>query len=261
MQFRPLLLVLAALLPAACGTSNYYLLPEAAPAAARRAPVSTVVVAELSLPTYVDAIELAVLQKDGVVSLEKKELWADTPRRAMTRHLANALDQRLSAKVSTEPWPSFDAPGLRVEVTVDRMIGTPDGSLDFAGQYFVTTPASGRIVFERALRHPGASPGSGICRAAGGSRPRARSSGRPDISNDRARWGRRLTATGGLAGSGHARRLPARPKRPRASGPRATVDPELRRLELVVRAAELTVGRDLALVRHHGGDLLGRISR
>lgn len=146
MRFRPLLLVLAALLPAACGTSNYYLLPEAAPAAARRAPVSTVVVAELSLPTYVDAIELAVLQKDGVVSLEKKELWADTPRRAMTRHLANALDQRLSAKVSTEPWPSFDAPGLRVEVTVDRMIGTPDGSLDFAGQYFVTTPASGRIV-------------------------------------------------------------------------------------------------------------------
>lgn len=160
---RPLslLLVLAALLPAGCGTSNYYLLPEAAPAAALRAPVSTVVVADLGLPAYVDAIEMAILQNDGVVALEKQQLWADTPRRAMTRHLANALDQRLSAKVSTDPWPSFDAPGLRVEVTVDRMIGTPDGSLDFAGQYFVTTPATGRIVTSErfAIKVPPQGPG------------------------------------------------------------------------------------------------------
>jgi uncharacterized lipoprotein YmbA len=63
----------------------------------------------------------------------------------MTRHLARALDDRLSARVGTEPWPGFDAPGLRVEVTVDRMIGALDGSLSFAGQYFLVAPASGRI--------------------------------------------------------------------------------------------------------------------
>ena len=64
----------------------------------------------------------------------------------MTRHLAAALDERLSARVATEPWPGFDAPGLRVEVSVDRMIGALDGSLDFAGQYFVVSPTSGRIL-------------------------------------------------------------------------------------------------------------------
>ena len=60
----------------------------------------------------------------------------------MTRHLAAALDDRLAARVGTEPWPGFDSPGLRVEVTVDRMIGALDGSLDFAGQYFLVAPAS-----------------------------------------------------------------------------------------------------------------------
>ena len=64
----------------------------------------------------------------------------------MTRHLAAALDDRLAARVATEPWPGFDSPGLRVEITVDRMIGSLDGSLDFAGQYFLVAPASGRIV-------------------------------------------------------------------------------------------------------------------
>ena len=64
----------------------------------------------------------------------------------MTRHLSAALDDRLSARVGTEPWPGFDAPGLRVEVTVDRMIGALDGSLEFAGQYFLVAPTSGRIL-------------------------------------------------------------------------------------------------------------------
>ena len=46
---------------------------------------------------------------------------------------------RLAARVTTEPWPAFDAPGLRVEVIVDRMIGAPGGTLDFTGQYALDT--------------------------------------------------------------------------------------------------------------------------
>ena len=70
----------------------------------------------------------------------------------MTRHLAAALDDRLAARVGTEPWPGFDSPGLRVEVTVDRMIGSLDGSLDFAGQYFLVAPDLRPHRRARALR-------------------------------------------------------------------------------------------------------------
>ena len=144
MRFPPLLAVALAL--AACGSPAYYLLPTPQPGPSRAAPVGSIVVAELSLPAYADALEVATLTAPGTLELPKASLWADTPRRAMTRHLAAALDDRLAARVGTEPWPGFDSPGLRVEITVDRMIGSLDGSLDFAGQYFLVAPASGRIV-------------------------------------------------------------------------------------------------------------------
>ena len=139
-------LTLLALLLAACGAPAYYLLPPpAAPIARSGSPVGSIVVADISVPTYVEALEIASLTGAETVNLSKKSLWADTPRRALTRHLAAALDGRLAARVGTEPWPAFDAPGLRVEVIVDRMIGAPGGTLDFAGQYAIVSPTSGAL--------------------------------------------------------------------------------------------------------------------
>jgi uncharacterized lipoprotein YmbA len=152
MSMRPLPFLAAALIAlAACGgTPAYYLLPMPQPAPSRPAPVGSVVVADLSLPAYADALEVATLTGPATLALPKRSLWADTPRRAMTRHLARALDDRLSARVATDPWPGFDAPGLRVEVTVDRMIGALEGGLELAGQYALVAPASGRVVaFDR----------------------------------------------------------------------------------------------------------------
>jgi uncharacterized lipoprotein YmbA len=144
---RPLPLLAAALLAlAACGQPNYYLLPVPQSGASRPAPVGSVVVADLSLPAYAEAIEVASLTGPSTLELRKRALWADTPRRAMTRQLAASLDDRLSARVATEPWPGFDSPGLRVEVIVDRMVGALDGGLEFTGQYFIVAPVSGRIV-------------------------------------------------------------------------------------------------------------------
>ena len=139
-------IALLALLLAACGSPSYYLLPPpAAPLARAASPSATVVVADISLPTYVDALEIASLTGPQTVDLTKDALWADSPRRALTRHLAAALDTRLGARVGTEPWPAFDAPGLRIEVIVDRMIGAPGGTLDFAGQYAIVSPTSGTL--------------------------------------------------------------------------------------------------------------------
>jgi uncharacterized lipoprotein YmbA len=112
-------------------------------------PAGSIVVADLAVPTYVDALEIASLTGPETIDLSKKSLWADTPRRALTRHLAAALDARLAARVGTEPWPAFDSPGLRVEVVVDRMIGSPGGTLDFTGQYAIVTADGTLRAFDR----------------------------------------------------------------------------------------------------------------
>ena len=90
---------------------SYYLLPCRSRPPSRASPVGSVVVADLSLPAYADALEIASLTGPATVEPPKRSLWADTPRRAMTRHLAAALDERPRARVATEPWPGFDAPG------------------------------------------------------------------------------------------------------------------------------------------------------
>ncbi len=139
-------LVAAASALAGCGGGGtYYLLPPAPAATRQPSPVNGISVADIGLPTYASALEVAALTGPETVTLEKSSLWADDPTRALTRHLAAALEARLATHVGTEPWPGYDTPGLRVQVDVDRMIGAPSGGLDFAGQYVIIAPASGRI--------------------------------------------------------------------------------------------------------------------
>jgi uncharacterized lipoprotein YmbA len=148
MMMRPtLLFALAALTLAACGgRPDYYLVPPPAVAARAGASVGSLAVADISLPAYAETIEIAELTETGAVTLAKDALWADTPRRALTRHLVAALQSRVSAQISTEPWPAFDSPTLRLEVFVDRMIGAPEGPFQFSGQYVIVSSNSGRVV-------------------------------------------------------------------------------------------------------------------
>lgn len=171
MRMRPLpalVLALSALVLAACGAPSYYLLPPPAAAVRQSSPVGSIVVADISVPTYVEALEIASLSGPETLELSKRALWADTPRRALTRHLAAALDARLAARVGTEPWPAFDAPGLRVEVIVDRMVGAAGATLAFTGQYAIVAPTSGTLrAFDRfALTVPVADSGTPALMAA-----------------------------------------------------------------------------------------------
>jgi uncharacterized lipoprotein YmbA len=135
---------------AACGAPPAYFIlppPEAAPQAS--AARTTISVAEISLPTYAENIEIATLAGPGTVAVDTKNLWADTPRRALTRHLVASLQARLGAQIATEPWPGLDRPALRVEVIADRMIGPVTGPLRFSGQYLIVSDFTGQIAVSK----------------------------------------------------------------------------------------------------------------
>ncbi len=153
MPMRAPLLAAAALALAACaGQPDYFLLPAPQPAARVAAPVGSIAVAEISLPAYAEAMEIAVMTGPGSAVADRQALWADTPRRALTRHLVAALDDRLNARVAAEPWPGYDPAGYRIEVIADRMIGTPGAEVEFAGQFIVVSPESGRVVATERFR-------------------------------------------------------------------------------------------------------------
>lgn len=145
MRLAPLCL-LAALTLSACGANpDYYLLPPPETAVQRPSPAKTIVVAEVGLPAYAEAEEIAALSGEGVVAVNQDALWADAPRRALTRHLVAALQTRLDAEIASEPWPELDRPALRVVVVADRLIGRPGGAVQFTGQYLLVAPDSGQI--------------------------------------------------------------------------------------------------------------------
>lgn len=129
---------------AGCAQTDYFLLPPQ-DAATRATSAPSIAVADISLPSYADALEIAVLTETGSVTLSKSALWADTPRRALTRRLIADLQARLGGTISAEPWPAYDSPAYRLEVIVDRMIGAPEASLSFLGQYVLIGRDSGRI--------------------------------------------------------------------------------------------------------------------
>lgn len=142
----PLALAAGLALGACAGRPDYYLTPPPGAPARTAGSAGSLAVADISLPAYAETVEIAELTEAGAVTLAKDALWADTPRRALTRHLVAALQGRLNAQIATEPWPAFESPALRLEVVVDRMIGAPGGAFQFAGQYVIVSPASGRVV-------------------------------------------------------------------------------------------------------------------
>jgi uncharacterized lipoprotein YmbA len=162
MMRAPALAALAALALAACaGNPDFYLLPPPQEVTRQASPVGSISVAGISLPAYADAMEIAVLVAPGTATADRQALWADTPRRALTRHLIAALEARLNARVAAEPWPGYDQPARRIEVIADRMIGAPGGGLEFAGQFIIVAPESGRIVATERFRVTTAAEGDG----------------------------------------------------------------------------------------------------
>ena len=150
---RPILVLTLAL--AACGQTQYYVLPPAASDLRVNARAETVMVNAVSMPEYAINQEIPIQQADGSLVTDTDRLWADLPDRALQVSLARHLNRITDADVAIEPWPLSGFPDVEVTVTVENMIVEPDGDLRFTGSYALRdeTTRSGRVeVFANPYR-------------------------------------------------------------------------------------------------------------
>lgn len=142
-MFRTFQWLILAVLLSACaggggdGATRYYLLPKVKPTERVVLADNIVALRELDLPLYARAAEIAYLDATGAVALAEEDRWADEPARASTRALAGSLREALGTPVVVEPWGRAVEPVLRIDITVDRFIGTLGGDVTLSGDFQV----------------------------------------------------------------------------------------------------------------------------
>ena len=125
------------LLAACTPPSDRIALPQLTPTLSLRANVSSVLLRQVSLPTYAAAEEIATRSAGGLITAQPAILWADDPARAVTLALSSALGEILNTSVAPEPWPFVDLPAVAVDVRVVEFLAEADGSVNLSGQFFV----------------------------------------------------------------------------------------------------------------------------
>lgn len=133
----------AMILPlAACGIggdAGRYLID--APTAAgneTRVSVRTLELRDVSLPSHASGSEILVRDEGGALRPLGDAIWADDPERAVTGTLAQLLETRSTATVSSEPWPLIDGPSARLDVRIDKMLASASGVFEITGQAAVS---------------------------------------------------------------------------------------------------------------------------
>jgi uncharacterized lipoprotein YmbA len=143
MHIRPYLTIALILVLASCSgaPSALYLIDAQATTVKSRVSAGTIMVRNVSLPTYAAAEEISRQDADGAVRDTKDGRWADEPARAVTLALSRNLDEMTSATVASEPWPLDGLPDATLEIRVERMIAGNDGQFHLTGQYFYSSDA------------------------------------------------------------------------------------------------------------------------
>ncbi|MEM1074530.1 MAG: ABC-type transport auxiliary lipoprotein family protein [Pseudomonadota bacterium] len=129
----------------ACGANDQsYVMPDLQKLTPVQSSVRSVEVLRLDLPRYAEDSEVAIVDENGVLRSQANLFWADDPDRALTEHLAAAIDGAMTADVVAEPWPFLDPAQVQIEVRVQNLTVVPDGNLRMNGQF---------IVISEDLRH------------------------------------------------------------------------------------------------------------
>ncbi len=134
--------LLALVILAACASSSPQVVvdPQSSPLRLRTS-ASSVMVRDISLPTYAQASEISVRTADGTLVETTGRVWADEPTRAMTGAMVRNLGVITGAQVSAEPWPLEGYPDLELTIRVEHMFAREDGSVTLSGYYAVRPEA------------------------------------------------------------------------------------------------------------------------
>lgn len=136
-MFKQMMIVAGLALAGCGGQPDRLALTPAASTLQLQPLVGSVMVRNVSLPTYAAAEEIPLQDANGLIVADSGILWADDPQRAVTLAISASLAQIINADVGPEPWPFVGLPDVAIDIRVTRMIAAADGTFQLAGQYFV----------------------------------------------------------------------------------------------------------------------------
>ena len=99
--------------------------------------VSSVMVREVTLPTYAAAEEIAFEGPNGLIASNDDILWADDPARSITIAIIRNMTDILNTDVGPDPWPFVELPDVAVDIQIERILARADGTFQLTGQFFV----------------------------------------------------------------------------------------------------------------------------
>lgn len=154
--WRALALASWVALAAGCGSSpptRLHLL-SAPPGAPASAPLgATVGVGPVTVPEYLDRLQLVAREDAGSLVVSDTQRWAEPLREGLARVLAESLAASLAGeRVARFPWPRAQAPELRVPVEVLRFEPGPDAAVHLEARWWVARGDGGPVLPPRVSR-------------------------------------------------------------------------------------------------------------
>ena len=120
------------------------------------ARAASVMLRDISLPSYAQASEISVRGANGTLVEKKGAVWADEPARAMTGAMVRNLSVITGAQVAAEPWPLEGFPEVELTARVEHMFAREDGSITLVGYYAIRREHGRSLIRQFDITRPAA---------------------------------------------------------------------------------------------------------
>ena len=154
----PLLLTVLLAGCAASPPPSYYTLSLPPPRTTNDAAPIRISLAEVGLPAYARASQLASLVEPNRIELDDDHRWASAPSEALTTLLAAELENAAGASVLIRPHTRTFKPDFTIDIDVDRFHRATTGGANLSGRAVVVHAATGTV---RVIRFAKTAPTTG----------------------------------------------------------------------------------------------------